>query len=129
MSWIAFMLAFQIGWVPQGGFASYAPPEYVDATNQFYQMAEVKVTLFKCFDVGGSMKVQDWLHQHSTGSLGFWPNQLDSVFFADVLIGPVKVGWIHECIHPVVPYQPYNSIMPSWDGWQDQVYARLELKW
>jgi len=126
MSWLAFVLAFQLGWTPQGAFVSYEPPSYVDASNQFYQMAEAKVILFDMVEVGGSIKVQDWICRDQ---VGFWPNQLDSIFFVDAMFGPVKVGWIHECIHPVVPYQPYDGIMPSWDGAQDQIYARVEWKW
>lgn len=127
MNWIAFVLAFQLGWIPSGGFASYDPPlAFVDGSNQFYQMAEAKAILFKTVEIGGSIKVQDWICR---GELSFWPNQLDSVFFADILFGPVTVGWRHECIHPVVPYQPYCGIKPSWDGGMDEIYARVELKW
>jgi hypothetical protein len=92
----------------------------------FYQMAEVKVILWKTVEVGGSLKVQDWLTKDN--GIGFWPNQLDSVFFADAFWGPVKIGWTHECIHPVVPYQPYSGVMPAWDGWKDEIYARVELR-
>lgn len=131
MQWIAFMLAFEVGWLPSAELISYAPPSFVDSSNQFYQLAEAKVTLFKFLEIGGSMRVQDWLYRGATDAIGFgfWPNQLDSVLYADILIGPVTVGYRHECAHPVIPYQPLYGFKPAWDGFADTIYARLELKW
>lgn len=123
MNWFALVLAFQLGWIPTGGVVMYDPPAHVISSDQFYQMAEVKVTLWNVFEAGGSLKVTDWRTES-----GFWPSQLDSTIFAAVILAPFKIGVTHECIHPVVPYQLYSGVAPAWDGWKTEVYARAELR-
>jgi hypothetical protein len=125
MQWIVFVLAFQLGYLPGAGFVSYDPPSFVDGSGQLYQEAEIKAVLWKTVEVGGSMRVYDW---KVYGQMNFLPSQLDSVFFVNIILPPWKLGWIHECDHPIVPYQAAYGMKPLWDGWRDEVYARIEIK-
>ena len=122
MEWLALFFAFELGYQPQAMFVSYDPPSFVNGSGQFYQTFEVKARMWDFLEVGGAVRVQDWL---SRGTIGFWPNQLDSQIFADVYYGPLTIGWRHNCIHPVVPYQPTFGEKPSWDGAYDEVYLRI----
>jgi len=127
MEWLVFVLALELGWQPEAYFASYSPPVAVVGDGQFYQTFEAKAVLFGFLELGGSVRVQDWLTADRFPP-NFWLNQIDSIFFVDVRLGPLTVGWRHECIHPVSPWQPAYGIKPSWDGAGDEVYARVELK-
>lgn len=126
MAWIAFILAVQLGWIPQGGVTMYNPPEFLDASNTFYQAFEAKVVLFKTVEIGGSATVHDWITKTADG---FWPDRLDSIFFLGLLLGPVTVEWRHRCIHAVIPFQDAYKEAPGWDAGTDQVFVRVELKW
>jgi len=126
VTWLAFVLAFQLGYLPSAALAMYEPMSFLDSSGQFYQQAEAKAVLWNTVEVGGSMRVYDYVHK---GEMAFFPTQLDSIFFADVILGPVKVGWIHECDHAIVPSQAVLGMKPMWDGSRDEVYVRVEFKW
>lgn len=130
MQWLVLILALECGWQPNAYFESYSPPSRVIGNSQLYQQFEAKAIGFGFLEVGGKIRVQDWLTDGGIGVLpfGFWPSQLESTFFADVKIGPATIGWRHGCVHPIVPFQPTLGYKPAWDGSYDEVYARVELK-
>jgi hypothetical protein len=126
MTWLAVVLAFQLGWYPAAYFQSYVQPSgFVVGSGQMYQKAEIKTVILEHLEVGGSVNVTDFMVNRGTQYPSFYPVELDSTFFAKILIGPVTIGWQHECLHPVVPW--HSS--PSFDAASDQLFLRLELKW
>ena len=121
MTWLSFVLAFQLGWYPLAQFQGYEPPTGLSyESGQFYQQTEAKMIILSILEIGGKVIIHDWKLNG-----GFCPDGLDSVLFANILLGPFTVGWQHECIHPVVPWH----INPSFDAASDQIYARVELRW
>ena len=125
MTWLVFVLAFQLGYLPTDQLQMYSPPSFIDGSGQFYQQAEVKAVLWDTVEVGGALKVYDWINKEG---LSFWPSQLDSTFFVSLLLGPVKLGWIHVCQHPVTPWSNYTKRELIWEGVHEEFFARVELK-
>jgi hypothetical protein len=125
MTWLVLVMAVQLGFYPQGGVVMYEPLSIIDASGMFYQQMEAKAVLFGLVEFGGSVKVNDWIER---GSVNFWPEGLASEFFVHVLIGPITVGWRHECIHPVMPYLPVSKASALWDSWTDDVFVRAQIR-
>jgi hypothetical protein len=126
MTWLAIVLAFQLGWYPTAQFQSYVQPDgYVTDSGQLYQQAEIKIVILEHLEVGGALNVVDFMVDRGTQYPSFHPETLDSTFFAHVLFGPLTIGWQHECLHPVVPWHSSSSF----DAASDQFFLRVQLKW
>ncbi len=57
--------------------------------------------------------------------------QLESVTDVGIKLGAFRLGWMHECAHPVVPFLGTyqwlgQQIVPRWDSAYDAIYLRLE---
>lgn len=124
MSWLVLAFALELGWMPNGGIYLYDPPsiQEISAAGEFYQQFKVEAVAWGFLAVGGDLQVTDWLFKDQ---ISFFPSSLDSRVFAEIRLPPFTVGWRHDCIHPVRPYQPVLAGGQSWEGAGDAIYIRI----
>jgi hypothetical protein len=111
-----------LGWMPQGGVVAYDPPRYVDAAGSGLVELGAEVSWGPLF-AGGAMMVPIWAESWNS----YWPIQLSSTTDVGLEVGPVRIGWRHNCAHPVAPYLPIawwqEQLVPYFDSAYDLVYV------
>jgi hypothetical protein len=125
MTWLAFLFALEVGYMPVGDFVMHDPPGYVCLDESFYVHFDAEVVLFKYGFVGGSIKTFMW---KTADSYQFCPERDLYEFKVGLRFDHVELGWRHYCTHPVMPY--LNSWLggAKWEGGYEEVYLRLESK-
>ena len=126
-AWLVLSMFLTVGWIPDGGVQMYDPNRVTLVSGMFYQRFEAEATIAKVVRFGGSVEIRDWpLPTTARAGFSFWPEALDSIVFAEVILGPLSAGWEHECVHPVVPYLGEGlPVGALWDRWEDRVYLRI----
>jgi hypothetical protein len=121
-SWLVLSLYFTFGYIPEGQIVMYSPPSRVVDSGMFYQQFDVEANLFKWINVGGTIKVEDWILRDE---FSFLPQSLLSAVYVEVEKGPITLGFKHTCIHPVIPYQPIFGLDSLMDAFRQEIYLRV----
>jgi hypothetical protein len=116
-----------LGWLPQGAVVAYEPTALIDVSFSGRVELGAEVSWGPLF-AGGSMNVPVWY----TGDLSFWPIQLSSTFTAGLDFGVVRLGWKHNCAHPVTPYLPIveyweGELVPYFDSAYDELFVTFKV--
>jgi hypothetical protein len=125
MSFLAFIFAVELGWLPAGGFAAYQAPEFIEPAGSFYTDLQAGVVAWNHFYITGGLKTYAW--KQGT-EWTFWPHSTLYDFGAGLLWGPVQVGWRHFCFHPVMPCSIlYDAELKAEGAW-DEVFVKVNVK-
>ena len=125
MTWLAFVLVLEAGWLPHGGFAMYQVPAVIDVTGSFYVDMQAEAVAWKHLYLNGGMKTFMWSQE---GNWTFWPHTELYNVGAGVRLGVFDLGWRHYCVHPVMPYSIlYDPVLKAEGSW-DEVFLRVEVR-
>jgi hypothetical protein len=130
MNWIALAFFLELGFIPQDAAIMYEPDiRIVEAAPVFYQKFDAMVELFGFLDIGGSVKIYDWIGKD--WKLSFFPERAGFEIGAALRFDPVMIGWRHYCTHPIVPFFPVLKQQMKWEGAYDEIYISVggEIPW
>ena len=132
---LGLLLALHLSLLPPGvSLFDYSSPlvssDYASSLGEDINF-EAEITLFKFLFVGGSVDTLSHIVSESTAN--FFPTYEGYTFTAGIEFWqddtlPVKIGWIHECIHPMQCYSQVESYpYPSgrYEGSYDLSYVRF----
>lgn len=125
MKWIALAFALEVGLLPFDQTIMYDPPaRLLNASWVFYTTLDAEVQLFDNHAfVGGSTEIREWKYPDA---MKFSPERAGFAFNAGLRWGPVEIGFLHYCTHPVVPFLPYYKPTVVWEGAYEKIYIRVE---
>ncbi len=123
--WLVLSAFLQMG-ITNGGAAIYEEPKFVK--KEFppaYAIMGIKGIAGPFFLEGSmrsdmkSVSLDNWFPMQATYQIG-----------AGLKIGPLTVGWLHTCYHPVAPYMQIlgYELRPASEGATNDIYLRLEFK-
>ena len=125
MTWLAFIYALELGFLPAGDFVMYGEldPEYVPVQYSLYTDLQVEFEISNIFFIGGGIKTGLWYGDGYT----FFPHRSTYSFYTGFRYGLFEVGWRHFCFHPITPFfgfgiLDYNAI---WEGAYDELYLKI----
>ncbi|MBA7650936.1 hypothetical protein ES703_58751 [subsurface metagenome] len=126
MTWLAFVFALEIGFLPCGDFVMYNSDfldEFYPVKYTAYTELEAEVLAWDILFIGGGIRTSIWQLQES--GYGFFPHKAVYNFHAGARQGLLEIGWRHFCIHPVVPCFKYIKPEAIWEGAFDMLYLRI----
>ncbi len=124
MNWIILAFALELGCLPFDRTIMYDPPALVVQDWVYYDRMETEVQLFNNhIFVGGSVETRMWKNEMA---IYFWPERAGFAFNAGLRWGPVEIGFLHYCTHPVIPRKPYSNPRVLWEGAYEKIYIRVE---
>ena len=126
MTWLAFVLAFEIGFLPMGFVETYTSDNSLlyDIKGSAYVDFEVEAVFFDYFFIGGSSKI--YMQKANVGK-DFWPKNAEWGFALGARFDFVELGFRHYCMHPIIPWIYRQEISPQWEAAYEEIYLRIEV--
>lgn len=123
MTWLAFIFALEIGFLPQGDFIMYEEFELIPVQYSIYTDLQAEIEIFDFFFVGGGVKTGAWYH----GGYTFFPHRSSYEFRAGFRWKLIEAGWRHYCFHPMTPFFGFGILdyRAIWEGAYDELYLRF----
>jgi len=131
MSWLTFIVALELGWMPTGTMIQYALPQpYAQYLAEWtYVEFEARGQAGPVFVEGRLKSTQARLDDDTATVASFHPDGMLYEVGGGLTWGPLTIGFRHMCTHPMMAYLPLSGGKPLWEGAYEEVYARLQLKW
>ena len=124
MNWLALAFAIEVGLLPIDQTIMYQSTSRSDEAWVFYTTLEAEVQLFDNHAfIGGSTEIREWKDKDA---MSFWPERAGFAFNAGLRWGPVEIGFLHYCTHPVIPFEPFSNPRVLWEGAYEKIYIRVE---
>ena len=123
MSWLVFIFALEIGWLPIDSLKMYEQPMSYQSGQSGYIQFESEIELFKHVFVGGSIRTYI---SKNKNSYDFWPTRDGYMFYTGLRYDILEIGFRHYCTHPVVPWD--YQFNPIWEGAYEEIYFRISGK-
>jgi hypothetical protein len=123
MTWLAFVFALEMGFLPAGSFHLYEPMvQTVEPAAEYYADLGARAVLWDRLYVGGSVRTY---FSDIRASYQFKPLSAAYLFEAGYSYGWLSTGWRHYCTHPVVALGG-ASFARLWEGGYEEVFVRVE---
>jgi len=113
------------------GFISGGIFNYSDQNQKWLDVGALYTSLFaqasyKMFYIGGQMDS----YFTPISIVNYAPFQMTFVFRAGLDFGNVKLGYEHDCFHPMQTYATImgNEIKPKYEGGYNKIYVRITSK-
>lgn len=124
MTWLALAFALEVGLLPFDQTIMYQPPARSDEKWVFYTTLEAELQFLDNHAfIGGRTEIREW---KDLAAMGFWPERAGFAFNAGLRWGPVEIGFLHYCTHPVIPFEPLREPSVLWEGAYEKIYLRVE---
>lgn len=119
-------LVFEMSLWLNGGIAQYEPWDPILIEHPI--STEILMTGgLGCFYLEGGVTVDMFMEKMTN----FIPMNNTYLVRAGLDLGAVNLGIEHACYHPMIPYQwvpDRHQLVPSFEGWQTRVFARISVK-
>jgi hypothetical protein len=123
MSWLAFVFALEMGWLPLGSFHLYEPMVgTAEPATEFYADLGARAVFWDRLYLGGSVRTNFADQRYMPD---FKPLSALYLFEAGYKHDWLQVGWRHYCTHPV-PALVGGSFARLWEGGYEEVFVRIE---
>lgn len=142
MSWLVFVFALELGFVPEGIVLMYdrQPVEYVNENSvplttvedlnfsySVYTDLYVEAVILEYLFIGGGVRVT----MLPTTDYTFDPHACYYTFAFGGRLGPIEVFWRHYCMHPQMTYMHDYLPLDAWEGAYDEIGLKVkgEIPW
>lgn len=123
-AWLVLSAFLQIGAL-NGAAYIYSPPYELVQTPPCYAELGGKAAASVLY-IDGAVRTL----MQPTSITSWYPEQMTYKIGAGLDFGWLKIGWEHECYHPIAPYtmQFDHQLWPKTEGATDDFFIRFEIK-
>lgn len=124
MTWLVFLFAFEVGFLPNGDFIMYEELEWFPVQYSLYTDLQAEIVIGNLLFVGGGVRTGMW---YDGEGYTFFPHRSSYEFRAGLRWGMVEIGFRHNCYHPQTPFFGFGILdyRAIWEGSFEEAYLRV----